>query len=37
MNIFEISKELESVFDELEENGGELTEELEKKTIYFSR
>ena len=31
MNIFEISKELESVFDELEENGGELTEELEKK------
>ena len=31
MNIFEISKELESVFDELEENGGELTEELEEK------
>ena len=31
MNIFEISKELESVFDELEENDGELTEELEEK------
>ena len=31
MNIFEISKELESVFDELEENAGELTEELEEK------
>ena len=31
MNIFEISKELESVFDELEENGGELTDELEEK------
>lgn len=31
MNIFEISKELESVFDELEENGGELTKELEEK------
>ena len=31
MNIFEISKELESVFNELEDNGGELTEELEEK------
>lgn len=31
MNIFEISKEIESVFEELEENGGELTEELEEK------
>lgn len=31
MNIFEISKDIESIFDELEENGGELTEELEEK------
>lgn len=31
MNIFEISRELESVFNELEDNGGELTEELEEK------
>lgn len=31
MNIFEISKEIESIFYELEENGGELTEELEEK------
>ena len=31
MNIFEISKELESVFNELEDNGGDLTEELEEK------
>lgn len=31
MNIFEISKDIESVFEELEENGGELTEELEEK------
>ena len=31
MNIFEISKEIESVFEELEENGGELTDELEEK------
>lgn len=31
MNIFEISKEIESIFEELEENGGELTDELEEK------
>lgn len=31
MNIFEISKDIESVFEELEENGGELTDELEEK------
>lgn len=31
MNIFEISRELDSIFDELEENGGELTEELEEQ------
>ena len=31
MNIFEISQELQSVVDELEENGGELTDELEAK------
>ncbi len=31
MNIFQISDELTSVFDELEENGGELTPELEEK------
>lgn len=29
MNIFQISKELLDIFEELEENGGELTEELE--------
>lgn len=31
MNIFEISKEIQSVFEELEDNGGELTPELEEK------
>lgn len=31
MNIFEISKDIESIFEELEENGGELTDELEEK------
>lgn len=31
MNIFEISKEIQSVFEELEDNGGELTDELEEK------
>lgn len=31
MNIFEISNELSSIIDELEENGGELTEELSEK------
>lgn len=31
MNIFEISKDIESVFEELEENGGELTDELVEK------
>lgn len=30
-NIYQISKELLSIFDELEENGGELTPELEKQ------
>ena len=30
MNIFEIQKDLLSIFDEIEENGGELTEELEQ-------
>ena len=31
MNIFKISEELQSIFDTLEENGGELTKELEDK------
>jgi len=31
MNIFELQSELLSIFDEIEENGGELTEELEQK------
>lgn len=31
MNIWQIQQELLSIFDELEENGGELTEELEQK------
>ena len=31
MNIWEIKQELLSIFDELEENGGELTEELEQQ------
>lgn len=31
MNIYEIEQELLDIFDELEENGGELTEELEQK------
>ena len=31
MNIFEIQDELRLIFDELEENGGELTPELEEK------
>lgn len=31
MNIWEIQQDLLAIFDELEENGGELTEELEKK------
>jgi hypothetical protein len=31
MNIFEISSKLSSIIDELEENGGELTEELSEK------
>ena len=31
MNIFEIQQELLDIFAELEENGGELTEELEQK------
>lgn len=31
MNIFEISNKLSSIIDELEENGGELTEELSEK------
>ena len=31
MNIWQIQKELLSIFDELEENGGELTEELEEQ------
>ena len=29
MNIFQISQEILDIFQELEENGGELTEELE--------
>ena len=31
MNIWQIQQELLSIFDELEENGGELTEELEQQ------
>lgn len=31
MNIYNLSKEFLDIFDELEENGGELTEELEEK------
>lgn len=31
MNIFQIKQELLTIFDELEENGGELTEELEQR------
>lgn len=31
MNIFEISKDIELIFEELEENGGELTDELAEK------
>lgn len=31
MNIWQIQQELTSIFDELEENGGELTEELEQQ------
>lgn len=31
MNIFEIQQDLLSIFDEIEENGGELTAELEEK------
>ena len=31
MNIFEISRELDFIFDKLEENGGEFTEELEEQ------
>ena len=31
MNIWQIQQDLLSIFDELEENGGELTEELEEK------
>lgn len=31
MNIFEIEQDLLSIFDEIEENGGELTAELEEK------
>lgn len=31
MNIYNISKEFLDIFDELEENGGELTEELEER------
>lgn len=31
MNIYQIKQDLLSIFDELEENGGELTEELEQK------
>ena len=31
MNIFQISQDLLDVFQELEDNGGELTEELEAK------
>lgn len=31
MNIFQIQQDLLAIFDELEENGGELTEELEQK------
>lgn len=31
MNIYQIQQDLLSIFDELEENGGELTEELEQK------
>lgn len=31
MNIYNLSKEFLDIFDELEENGGELTEELEKR------
>lgn len=31
MTIFEISKELQEIYDTLEENGGELTEELENQ------
>ena len=30
MNIYEISQALLDIYNELEENGGELTEELEK-------
>ena len=30
-NIYQIGREFEEIFDELEENGGELTEELEKR------
>lgn len=31
MNIFQISKDLQDIFAELEENGGDLTDELEQK------
>ena len=31
MNIWQISQELQSIIDELEENGGELTDELEAR------
>ena len=31
MNIWQISQELSSIFDELEENGGELTPEYRYK------
>lgn len=31
MNIYQIQQDLLSIFDEIEENGGELTEELEQK------
>lgn len=31
MNIYQIKQELISIFDELEENGGELTPELEEQ------
>ena len=31
MNIFNISRELEDIFYQIEENGGEITSELEEK------
>lgn len=33
MNIYELSQELLSIFDEIEENGGEITPEIEEKLI----